>query len=106
MTEPKAGRPPSDDRRTHRVVAKFNDAEIEAVRAMAEQRGLPLGVLLRTLVLEARKVQSCELVRLRRRVAAVAALRKRILFYCHPDRGGDEVLMKRLNVLFDDLEAA
>lgn len=35
-----------------------------------------------------------------------AALRRHAAFYCHPDRGGDHILMQRLNVLFDLLEAA
>jgi len=36
----------------------------------------------------------------------VKVLRKRLVFHCHPDRGGDLELMQRLNALFDQLEAA
>lgn len=32
------------------------------------------------------------------------ALRRRVAFYCHPDRGGDVALMSELNNLFDVLE--
>lgn len=31
------------------------------------------------------------------------ALRRRTAYYCHPDRGGDGELMRRLNTLFDFL---
>lgn len=31
----------------------------------------------------------------------LAGLRRRVAFYCHPDRGGDADLMSRLNTLFD-----
>jgi hypothetical protein len=33
-------------------------------------------------------------------------LRRRLSFYCHPDRGGDHKLMQSINVLFDYLEEA
>lgn len=33
-----------------------------------------------------------------------ATLRRRVAFYCHPDRGGDAELMSRLNTLFDFLD--
>ncbi len=33
----------------------------------------------------------------------IASLRRRVAFYCHPDRGGDSDLMSRLNTLFDAL---
>jgi hypothetical protein len=33
------------------------------------------------------------------------SLRRQLSFYCHPDRGGDERLMKRVNALFDHLES-
>lgn len=33
----------------------------------------------------------------------IGSLRRLVSFYCHPDRGGDELLMRRLNVLFDYL---
>jgi hypothetical protein len=33
------------------------------------------------------------------------SLRRQLSFHCHPDRGGDERLMKRVNALFDHLEA-
>lgn len=33
----------------------------------------------------------------------LGSLRRMVSFYCHPDRGGDERLMRRLNVLFDFL---
>ena len=32
------------------------------------------------------------------------ALRRQISFHCHPDRGGDDKLMQRVNELFDHLE--
>lgn len=32
-------------------------------------------------------------------------LRRQVAFHCHPDRGGDDALLKRLNALFDTLEA-
>jgi hypothetical protein len=32
------------------------------------------------------------------------ALRRQVSFHCHPDRGGDERLMQRVNALFDYLE--
>ena len=32
------------------------------------------------------------------------AMRREISFYCHPDRGGDNELMQRVNALFDYLE--
>ncbi len=31
-------------------------------------------------------------------------LRRRVAYYCHPDRGGDGELMSRLNRLFDALQ--
>jgi hypothetical protein len=34
----------------------------------------------------------------------LTSLRRRVAFYCHPDRGGDVVLMRDLNTLFDVLE--
>jgi hypothetical protein len=34
----------------------------------------------------------------------LATLRRRVAFYCHPDRGGDAELMSRLNALFDVLD--
>lgn len=34
----------------------------------------------------------------------LAALRRGVAFYCHPDRGGNDLLMRRLNVLFDFLQ--
>jgi hypothetical protein len=34
------------------------------------------------------------------------ALRRQVSFHCHPDRGGDERLMKKVNALFDYLESA
>jgi hypothetical protein len=33
------------------------------------------------------------------------ALRRQVSFHCHPDRGGDENLMKKVNALFDYLES-
>lgn len=33
-------------------------------------------------------------------------LRRRVTFYCHPDRGGDGELMSTLNALFDSLASA
>jgi hypothetical protein len=33
-------------------------------------------------------------------------LRRRLAFYCHPDRGGDQRLMQSINVLFDYLDEA
>ncbi|MDH5673427.1 MAG: hypothetical protein OEZ06_14835 [Myxococcales bacterium] len=36
--------------------------------------------------------------------ADVSGLRKRAALYCHPDRGGDDGLMRRLNAVFDYLE--
>ncbi len=33
----------------------------------------------------------------------IASLRRRVAFYCHPDRGGDDDLMSRMNTLFDFL---
>jgi hypothetical protein len=38
--------------------------------------------------------------------AELSTLRRRVAYYCHPDRGGDAELMRRLNVLFDRLEAS
>lgn len=51
-----------------------------------------------------------ELARWRRRYRPqqkmdLAGLRRRVAFYCHPDRGGDAELMSRLNTLFDMLAA-
>jgi len=37
-------------------------------------------------------------------VSDVAVLRRRIAYYCHPDRGGDVGLMREINILFDALE--
>jgi hypothetical protein len=34
---------------------------------------------------------------------SVAALRRKVAFYCHPDRGGDSHVMEDVNVLFDAL---
>jgi hypothetical protein len=34
----------------------------------------------------------------------LATLRRRVAYYCHPDRGGDTELMARLNTLFDFLD--
>jgi len=31
-------------------------------------------------------------------------LRRQVAFHCHPDRGGDDLLLRRLNALFDTLE--
>ena len=36
----------------------------------------------------------------------LASLRRRVAFYCHPDRGGDTALMSALNGLFDYLECS
>lgn len=33
----------------------------------------------------------------------IDSLRRRVAFYCHPDRGGDAELMTNLNTLFDSL---
>jgi hypothetical protein len=33
-------------------------------------------------------------------------LRRRLSFYCHPDRGGDPRVMQSINVLFDYLDEA
>jgi hypothetical protein len=33
----------------------------------------------------------------------ISKLRRRVTFYCHPDRGGDGELMSTLNALFDCL---
>ena len=33
----------------------------------------------------------------------LSGLRRDVAFYCHPDRGGNDLLMRRLNVLFDFL---
>ncbi len=33
----------------------------------------------------------------------LSGLRRDVAFYCHPDRGGNDLLMRRLNVLFDYL---
>ncbi len=33
----------------------------------------------------------------------VPKLRRCVTFYCHPDRGGDDEIMSKLNVLFDFL---
>jgi hypothetical protein len=33
----------------------------------------------------------------------IAALRRRVAYYCHPDRGGDNELMSKVNTLFDSL---
>jgi hypothetical protein len=33
----------------------------------------------------------------------LSALRRRVAYYCHPDRGGDADLMSKLNTLFDFL---
>lgn len=34
------------------------------------------------------------------------SVRRKAAFYCHPDRGGDAILMSNLNVLFDFLESS
>lgn len=34
----------------------------------------------------------------------VSALRRRVAFYCHPDRGGDGSVMGVLNTIFDFME--
>lgn len=34
----------------------------------------------------------------------LTSLRRRVAYYCHPDRGGDTNLMGQLNMLFDYLE--
>ena len=34
----------------------------------------------------------------------VGSLRRQIAFYCHPDKGGDDLLMRRINAFFDQLE--
>ena len=34
------------------------------------------------------------------------SLRREVAFYCHPDRGGNGLLMRRLNVLFDFLQSS
>lgn len=34
----------------------------------------------------------------------LASLRRGVTFHCHPDRGGDPILMRGMNVLFDFLE--
>ena len=36
----------------------------------------------------------------------LGALRREVAFYCHPDRGGNGLLMRRLNVLFDHLQSS
>ena len=36
----------------------------------------------------------------------LSSLRRHVAFYCHPDRSGDDELMRRLNVLFDYLECS
>lgn len=57
-----------------------------------------------------------EIVRLRQELAVrqgnppdvagneLRSLRRQISFHCHPDRGGDDKLMRRVNELFDHLE--
>ncbi len=35
----------------------------------------------------------------------LGALRRQIAFHCHPDRGGNEDLMARVNSLFDYLDS-
>lgn len=37
--------------------------------------------------------------------AELGSLRRQVAFYCHPDRGGNGLLMRRLNVLFDFLQS-
>lgn len=34
----------------------------------------------------------------------IRRLRREVALYCHPDRGGDLDVMRRVNSLFDDLE--
>ncbi len=63
---------------------------------------------------ELRRAES-EVTRLRRELSRVrlqheaqvdvSHLRRRVAFYCHPDRGGDTELMARLNCMFDWVEA-
>jgi hypothetical protein len=47
-----------------------------------------------------------EIARLRKQLGDVElrSLRRRVSFHCHPDRGGDERVMQRVNALFDHLE--
>ena len=49
-----------------------------------------------------------ELATLKNGLAAtnIGSLRREVAFYCHPDRGGNGLLMRRLNVLFDFLQGA
>ena len=56
-----------------------------------------------------------EIARLRKKLAVrdtkiqkpnFRALRRQISFYCHPDRGGDDNLMRRVNLLFYYLECS
>ncbi len=43
-------------------------------------------------------------VRLNECLDEIRPLRRQIVFYCHPDRGGDAILMRKLNAFFDALE--
>ena len=36
--------------------------------------------------------------------AELGSIRRQVSFYCHPDRGGNGLLMRRLNALFDILQ--
>jgi len=51
----KVGRPPKplDEARRNRLTITLTDAEIEAIRAIAEARGLPLGSVVHELVARA-----------------------------------------------------
>jgi len=40
------------------------------------------------------------------RSGELAALRRAVAFHCHPDRGGDDQVMRQLNALFDHLQQA
>jgi len=57
-----------------------------------------------------------EIIALRRELAMSAesraipqeelgSIRRQVSFYCHPDRGGNGLLMRRLNVIFDFLQS-
>ena len=37
------------------------------------------------------------------RTIDLPGLRRDVAFYCHPDRGGDGNVMRRVNLLFDSL---
>jgi hypothetical protein len=68
-----------------------------------------------TVAAELRDAQS-EIARLRRELTCLraanptpsdlnlASLRREVTFACHPDRGGNEQVMCRVNVLFDHIE--